>query len=87
MKLKYNENKDSYTIKGLQYEHLVTLQAILQHVRLGSDGCYPKEVAYDFLTEIGAEIGDDAHEEEIDLGFTIEAHGQELDVTIELNLV
>ena len=37
MKLKYNDNKDTYSITGLNYEHLELLSILIGHVRLGTN--------------------------------------------------
>ena len=37
MKLKYNDNKDTYSITGLDYGHLELLSTLINHVRLGTN--------------------------------------------------
>ena len=37
MKLKYNDNKDTYSITGLDYDHLELLSTLISHVRLGTN--------------------------------------------------
>lgn len=46
MKLKFNETKLSYSITGLNYEHLNLLATLLNQVRLGSGGA--SALAFDF---------------------------------------
>lgn len=35
---KYNEDKETYTLKGLTYEHLRALNGLMEHVVLGQQG-------------------------------------------------
>ena len=35
MKLKFNENKGTYSITGLGYDHLELLATLINHVRMG----------------------------------------------------
>jgi predicted solute-binding protein len=37
MKLKYNLNKQTYSITGLTYDHLMLLSTLIDHVRLGTN--------------------------------------------------
>ena len=43
MKIKYNELKDTYSIKELTYEHLDLLATLISYVRLGKN-----QEAFDF---------------------------------------
>ena len=43
MKLKYNENKMTYSLTGLTYSHLELLSTLVDHVRLGTN-----KQAFDF---------------------------------------
>lgn len=51
--LKHNEDKDTYTLKGLTYEHLSALKGVLQHVILGQDGA--ANVVRELLVALEAE--------------------------------
>jgi hypothetical protein len=37
MKIKYNDNKNTYAITGLGYEHLELLSTLINHVRMGTN--------------------------------------------------
>ena len=37
MKLKYNDNKNTYSITGLDYDHLELLSTLMNHVRMGTN--------------------------------------------------
>lgn len=78
MKLKYNEDKDTYSIKGLNVEHLQLIGALLNFVRLGSDSVY-SDAAFDVSQLLALELGDD-FSSDVFVYFTED----EGDVTIEV---
>ena len=47
MKLKFNENKMTYSLKGLTYDHLNLLATLVNQVRLGTGGA--SDQAFDFV--------------------------------------
>lgn len=49
MKIKYNEDKDTYAVKGLTPYELAVINTLLSHVRLGQGEA--SEVAFDFTSE------------------------------------
>lgn len=38
VKIKYNADKDTYTVKGLTYDHLSVIDGLLNHTTLGTSG-------------------------------------------------
>lgn len=47
MKLTFNENKETYSLKGLTYDHLNLLATLVNQVRLGTGGA--SDQAFDFV--------------------------------------
>lgn len=69
VKVKYNDIKETYSLKGLSYENMQVIQGILNQTVLGSD-TYPN-AAYEILQaietegfepcEVGFTFGDDGY--------------------------
>jgi hypothetical protein len=73
MKLKYNDEKDTFALKGLDVQHIELLAILLANVRLGAGDVY-RESALELLEAIGAEVGDD-FTGDANLFFTVDRDG------------
>lgn len=78
MKLKYNEAKDTYSIKGLSVEDLQLLGALMNYVRLGSASVY-SESAFEVADLLARELGDDFHSD-VYLYFSLDEYGVAIEV-------
>ncbi len=56
VKLKHSKKSDSYTLKGLQWEHLEVIAALLANTRLGSEPC--RHEAYELIESFEKFEGD-----------------------------
>ncbi len=56
-KLKFNEEKNRFNLKGLDGNHLMLIRSILNNVRLGADDRF-QAAALDLVDAIDSEISD-----------------------------
>lgn len=71
MKIKYNEDKQTFSIKGLNGVHLEILHKIMQNVRLGSDNIW-REYAFELVDLFDRSVNHDAPDSGLVVFFTKE---------------